>query len=322
MRIISAILCLTLVLGLFAGCGKTETTPATTVAQKEEPPVNIFENSMQKSDPAQDDVFNLLLVGSSAFYYQVEEIQGMITAAGMKAQVYDLYYNGCTLKQQYDWWKAETPNYRLTVIDVDGNKTVTENVDLMYGLRQQNWDAIGLCAGSVATIRTMSADAFVESRDSYFSELLGMYRKEFPATKLYWQQHNAYQVGYTSEAFSTLTPEDQIADATAYRNISKAVSAKYEMDWIPRGDAGQIARANPVVGDTLCARLGINGDLGDNAHEGDIGGGQYVTACCWFEILLGQSCIGNTWRPNYVLSEEKIAALQQAAHDAVENRNN
>lgn len=317
-------ICLLLALVLsvsLLGCSNSE-AHAITEVPKEESPVNIFENSMQKSDPAEDDVFNLLLVGSSAFYYQVEEIQGMFTAAGVKAQVYDLYYNGCTLKQQYDWWKAETPNYRLTVIDVDGNKTVTENVDLMYGLRQQNWDAIGLCAGSVASIRTITADAFLESRDSYFSELLGMYRKEFPATTLYWQQHNAYQVGFTSEAFSTLTPEDQVADATAYRNISKAVSAKYEMDWIPRGDAGQIARKNPVVGDTLCARLNVNGNLGDNAHEGDIGGGQYLTACCWFEILLGQSCIGNTYRPDYELSEEKIAALQQAAHEAVENRNN
>jgi len=34
--------------------------------------------------------------------------------------------------------------------------------------------------------------------------------------------------------------------------------------------------------------------------------------------LLGQSCIGNTWRPNYTLSEEMITMLQQAAHTAVE----
>ena len=32
--------------------------------------------------------------------------------------------------------------------------------------------------------------------------------------------------------------------------------------------------------------------------------------------------IGNTWRPNYELSEERIAALQQAAHEAVANMNN
>jgi hypothetical protein len=42
----------------------------------------------------------------------------------------------------------------------------------------------------------------------------------------------------------------------------------------------------------------------------------------WYEVLTGNSCIGNTWRPNYELSEERIAALQQAAHEAVANMNN
>ena len=32
---------------------------------------------------------------------------------------------------------------------------------------------------------------------------------------------------------------------------------------------------------------------------------------------MGKSCIGNTWRPKYELSEEKIAILQAAAHEAV-----
>lgn len=67
----------------------------------------------------------------------------------------------------------------------------------------------------------------------------------------------------------------------------------------------------------MTARLGVNGNLGDMYHDGDIGGGQYLTASVWFEILTGRSCIGNTYRPDYELSEEKIAALQQAAHEAV-----
>ena len=50
----------------------------------------------------------------------------------------------------------------------------------------------------------------------------------------------------------------------------------------------------------------------------DGAGGQYLNACVWFETLTGQSCIGNTWRPDtYELSESMIAALQQAAHRAV-----
>ena len=71
----------------------------------------------------------------------------------------------------------------------------------------------------------------------------------------------------------------------------------------------------------MCKRLSINNGEGDYYHDGDIGGGQYLTACTWFEVLFGQSCIGNSWRPPYAISEEKITALQEAAHQAVANLN-
>ena len=68
----------------------------------------------------------------------------------------------------------------------------------------------------------------------------------------------------------------------------------------------------------MCARLSVNNGEGDYYHDGDIGGGQYLNACVWFERVLGQNCIGNTWRPTtYSLSEDMIAMLQKAAHDTV-----
>ena len=62
---------------------------------------------------------------------------------------------------------------------------------------------------------------------------------------------------------------------------------------------------------------------GDGYHYGDIGGGQYLNACVWFEILTGKSCIGNPYRPLYMddpelsPSEELVLMLQKAAHEAV-----
>ena len=58
--------------------------------------------------------------------------------------------------------------------------------------------------------------------------------------------------------------------------------------------------------------------MSDTSHDGDIGGGQYLNACVWFETLTGQSCVGNAFRPDYELSEEMITMLQNAAHIAVE----
>ena len=318
-RLLALMLTAALCLSIFAACGKTEESKQPEEPAKEE--TDVFANSMQKSDPSQDDVYNILLVGSSAFYYQVEEMVGVAKGAGIKMNVYNLYYNGCTLKQIYDWWKGNQANYQMFRTD-EFDRVKTENVSLQYAMGLENWDAIALCGAGLAMVRTATAEQFVAEQDQYLTELWGLFRKEFPMSKLYWQQHNAYQVGFSGTYFSVTTAEEQQADAQMYRQRSKMIAEKYDVQWVPRGDAGMIARANPVVGDTLCARIGINNNMGDNSHEGDIGGGQYVTACTWFEILFGQSCIGNTWRPNYVLSEEKIAALQQAAHEAVANMNN
>lgn len=318
-RYLAFVLALVLCLGLFAACGKTEETKQPEEPAKEE--TDMFADSMQKSDPSQDDVFNILLVGSSAFYYQVEEMVGVAKAAGIKMNVYNLYYNGCKLSHIHEWWKTNQANYQMFRTD-EFDRVKTENVSLQYAMGLENWDAIALCAAGTDMLRTKTAEDFVSAQDMYLTELWGLFRKEFPASKLYWQQHNAYQVGFSGTYHAVTTPEEQQADADMFHQRSVLIAQKYDVEWVPRGDAGMIARANPAVGDTLCARLGINGNLGDNAHEGDIGGGQYVTACTWFEILFGQSCIGNTWRPDYELSEEKIAALQQAAHEAVANMNN
>ena len=125
-------------------------------------------------------------------------------------------------------------------------------------------------------------------------------------SKLYWQTTWAYQVGHESmpsAADQALRQDNIIA-------VSATLAAESGVDVVPSGQAWKIARANPAIGDVLCRS--------DLYHDGDTGGGQYLNACVWFEVLTGKSCIGNTWRPaNYELSEEKIVQLQLAAHQAV-----
>ena len=109
------------------------------------------------------------------------------------------------------------------------------------------------------------------------------------------------------------------AEQAGYHERQRAYAlgacAENKVARIPSGDAWKIVRDGGY--DNLCARIAFGDGLGDNFHDGDIGGGQYLNACVWFETLTGQSCIGNTFRPDYELSEELIAALQNAAHQAV-----
>ena len=79
---------------------------------------------------------------------------------------------------------------------------------------------------------------------------------------------------------------------------------------------------------------------GDGYHDGDIGGGQFLNACIWFECLTGISCLDVDYVPEYkttaVLSDslleqvrvvkteegytldpEFVQLLKQCAHEAV-----
>ena len=50
-----------------------------------------MKNIYQKPDPSQDDTLNILMIGNSLCYYYVEELYGMLKAAGIKANVCNVY---------------------------------------------------------------------------------------------------------------------------------------------------------------------------------------------------------------------------------------
>ena len=319
-KLLCALLSLAALLSLCA-CGSA----APVESAEPEETKNMFANSMQKSDPSQDDVFNLLLVGNSGTYYFVEELHGLAKAAGISMRVCNVYYSGCRLDQHYNWWQGGKANYQFFTTDDNGRVESGKGVDLLYCMKQRNWDAIGMCDGGLAAMRNVPTEQAFQERKFYLEELYGLYRKEFPMAKLYWQEPAPYEVGY-NRSFQVTSYEDQQRDLGFYRPMAKMVSEKMNVEWVPRGDAAQIARKDPLI-TNITARLGVEGNKGDLYHDGDIGGGQYLTACTWFEVLTGQSCIGNTYRPvytyagqEYTLSEDMIAILQQAAHEAVANR--
>ena len=278
-------------------------------------------NIYQKSDPASDGTMNILMIGNSGCYYYVEELYGMLEATGIQANVCNVYYDGCKLEQHWKWWKNKEAHYQYFITNGNG-RVKTEDVDLEWCLQQQNWDMISLQDGGFAAMRTLSTADAIHQREIYLTELYGYLREQFPQSRLYWHQASAYQVGY-NRAFTITSIEDQRKDTQIHRDFAIAVCEKYQVGRIPRGDAPMIVREAGY--DNLCARLGkgVNNE-GDYYHDGDWGGGQFLTASVWFEIATGQSCIGNTYRPvyehqlqQYTLTEELVTLFQSAAHEAV-----
>ncbi|MBQ3075456.1 MAG: DUF4886 domain-containing protein [Clostridia bacterium] len=279
------------------GTDETETTPAI----------------MQEYPPEEDDVLNILMIGNSYCYYYVEELYGMAKAAGIDMRVCNVYYSGCPLNKHWDWWQNDEHNYQYFETDERGRKKY-ENFSLRQCLKRENWDVITLQEGN-GSYRRNGLDG-IRKEVEPIGKLLEVIREQFPNSKYYWHCTWVPEVGNynASSNFRIETREDEMAWQNAKITIAKELMEQYQLPYIPTGQAWMEARYKPVIGNRLCYR---KSKPDDTSHDGDLGGGQYLNACVWFEMLTGQSCIGNTYRPDYELSEEKIAILQQAAHKTV-----
>jgi hypothetical protein len=313
-RILSVILILSLALGLLTACGSApEATEPTEGVSK--PAMNI----MQKSDPAQDDTLNILMIGSSFCYYYVEELWGMLDAAGIKARVCNVYYSGCPLENHWNWWKSGEAHYEFFITDENGRKGF-KDVNLEYCLKQGNWDIISL-QESTHKIRAGGGAAHFANTQTYLTDLWGYIKEQFPQSRHFWHQPWAYQVGADKNGIQMTDLAMQLMHTIPLKDYAIKVCKEFDLEWVNSGEAWHLVRQAGY--DELCARLGVNGNKGDYSHDGDIGGGQYLNACVWYEIITGQDCRENTYRPEYqtlTLSDDLIKLLQESAHKAVQAR--
>ena len=276
-------------------------------------------------NPADDGVLRILAIGNSFCYYFMDELYGMLKANGIEAVITNAYHSGCKLEQHWTWLNSKSPEY-LFITHSSNGKYTSEHIGLEAGIRTQNWDIVTL-QHSYANVLT-SYDTAYASMEPFASNLYAYLKEKFPLAKQYWHQTWSHQVGFPGyvenapEDTKVLSVEKQASDYEIIRQTALKMCEDHKVDRIPSGDAWQLARTDTRVGDNLCARLSINNGEGDYYHDGDIGGGQYLNACVWFETITGQSCIGNTFRPtDYTLSEEMITGIQEAAHKAVADMN-
>ena len=325
---LTVVMCL--VAMLMGGCAQIPTQPTDPETVPES--TGLPENIMQKSDPKEDNALNVFFVSNSTCYYFTDELYGLLTAAGYENVTLALnYYSGCPIKTHYEWWKAGLAGYQLRILDKDGLH-VTENVSLKGALELYNWDVISFDnnARSFASGEVLTSLANAEP---YFGMLYKDLKEQFPLTKYYWHEVWANEIGY-SMAFNMETKEQRTKVYEAKKGVAQHMHNTYGVGIIPTGGAWEKVRdmelfTTPVPGldidkFTLCTRVQSGKLKDDYSHDGDMGGGQYLNACVWFEVITGKSCIGNTFRPSYQfngidcsLSEEKIAILQKAAHEAV-----
>ncbi len=276
--------------------------------------------------PEEDDVIDVLMIGNSFCYYYVEELVGLAAADGIKMRVCNVYYSGCYLSLHHKWWIAGDAPYQFFETTAEGGRKQTNNVSLEWCLAQGEWDYISLQTASSATTNATDAVQLVADNKLYLDAFYGYFREQFPKAQLAWHQTWSYAVGTATNGVVT-TPETQVEKHEINEAAAKIICETYDLLRINSGDAWKIIRDGGY--DKLCARIGKGTNHeGDFYHDGDIGGGQYLNACVWYETITGNSVIGNTYRPVYkyngveipLNSEMTYERLQEAAHEAVLNK--
>lgn len=300
---------------------KTETKPEET------------ETEEQREDPKEDNELNVFFVSNSTCYYFTDELYGLLTAAGYEDVTLALaYYSGCPLEKHYNWLQQDKAGYQLRIVDENGIQ-MKQDFSLRMAMNIKNWDVISFDNNS-ASFGFGNAETAIDIAEPYFGKLHEYMKKNFPDARLMWHQVWAAEIGCKKSSFEVNDIEKRTQIYQAKHDVMLHMMKTYGVEGVPTGDAWEKVRdlplfTTPLQGTevdrfTLCTRI-MSGKIKDDfSHDGDIGGGQYLNACVWFEILTGRSCLGNTFRPKYEwdgkdlsLTEEKINLLQKTAHETV-----
>ena len=345
-KILSLVLALCLLGGSLVACENQESIETT---KGTEANVEIKD----KNHPGNDGTLSILMVGNSFCYYYVEELYGMLMAnpdpnrGYEKVRILNLYYSGCRLDMHLNWWKTSAANYQLFQTDENGRVEMepAKQWTLENALLQGKWDYISL-QGSIKSGIYSGRELHLQIGQTA-QPLLDRFHELHPHAKLLWHRTWPFEVGrisgstvYTEEKLITYNASMQATcdymcnefDADKDYDLvmvnsgaawvrAREANAKLETSLIPE-EGGLCARKGKRNEDTYPYHLG-NPNAGDGYHEGDIGGGQFLNACVWYETITGQSCLDNPYKPtwengNYELSDEFASLLRNAAHTEAE----
>lgn len=270
-----------------------------------------------------EKITKILMIGSSYCYYFCDELYAIAHADGVELKVANLYISGGMIKQHYEQLTKNEPVYWYIINDKNGRERRIDYT-IEQALSAEDWDVVTNQESYDPRYSLTSPKHEPETRE-YAKKMFDYVKNRFPKAKHYWHQVWSKEVGFMGaptqynretnfkdvpEEGQVRTTEKQTQDYEVILNNSLRVCQENDVPRIPTGDAWQLARADARIGDHMCMPK-------DKTHDDEEGGGQYLNACVWYEVLTGNSCIGNTFRPEYDLPEEKIIALQECAHKAV-----
>lgn len=248
-----------------------------------------------------DGIVKVLAIGNSFSDDAVEHhLYGLARAGGKTVIIGNLYIGGAPLEKHYNNARSDAKAYSYRKIDTNGVKVVTKNTSISQALDDEDWDYI-----SFQQVSSLSGkfETFKEHLPFVFGYVKE--RAKNPDVEYLLHQTWAYEQTSTHKGFANYD-NDQMkmyeAIVSTYAKVKDMIGADAV---VPAGTAIQNARTSSI-GDHFTR---------DGYHL-DLNIGRYTASSAWYEIIFGESVIGNSYRPE-AMSEKEVKIAQKAAHAAV-----
>ncbi|SDG98224.1 DUF4886 domain-containing protein [Winogradskyella thalassocola] len=251
-------------------------------------------------DDESDGIIKILAIGNSFSEDALEAyFWGLANAEGKQVVVGNMYIGSANLDTHASNATSNSNSYSYRKIALDGTRTVTSGVSISEAVADENWDYISF---QQASYDSGLFDTFINPLPTLYNTIKN--QNPNPCTKYILHKTWAYAQNSTHSGFANYN-NDQ---TTMYNGIIEAYSQAENLmptDMvIPAATAIQNGRTS-FLGD---------GFTRDGYHLNDLG--QYTASCTWYEMLFGESVIGNTYEPEGILPYYRELA-QHAAHEAV-----
>ncbi|NGF57980.1 DUF4886 domain-containing protein [Parapedobacter sp. SGR-10] len=252
-------------------------------------------------DPEDDGSIRVLAIGNSFSTDALEtHLSGLAQAAGIPMTIGNLHIDGASLELHRNNVQQNANTYSYRKIDRNGEKTTTGGFSIHRALADENWTHVSFQQVSQNSGQYETWAASLPFVYEYVAP-----RAKNPTVKFLLHQTWAYAQTSTHSGFANYSNNQM----TMYSAIVDAVNRAKDLVAIdaivPAGTAIQNVRTS-IIGDNVTS---------DGYHL-NAGIGRYTAACVWFEVLTGQSVLGNTYVPAGMSAYEAEIA-QQAAHMAM-----
>jgi hypothetical protein len=275
----------------------------------------------------------LLTIGNSFSVNATHYLGDLANASGNKLIHLPLVIGGAAF--DVHWAKVET--FEADPKDKAGQ--YTSGRSLQQELQADQWDFITIQQSSIK-----SHD--LSTYEPYARQLRDYIRKYAPKSEILIHETWPYRVDdprFSVKEPKAGEPKTQAEMYEGLRNSYRATAKELGLRLLPVGDAFNLANTDPAWGYKAAAiptaaayqypdlppqthslnkgyawKADASGTqkLGMDGHHASTAG-EFLGGCVWFEVMFGQSVIGNSYRPPG-LSAEDAAYLQKTAHRAVE----